>query len=367
MNIGIIGYGKMGKEIFSLLSEKLNDARITVIVRHNAEEYSKEYLKTLSKSLKRGRIKEDQYLYRSENTFFLQDISSLAECDAVIESVSEDLVTKNDLFRQLDSIISEHCLLLTNTSSLDISAVFNGVSNPERCLGMHFFYPVKLSGYIELNAISENTPENIEAAKRIAGQTGKTPLVFRGEMHMFLNQILACIVSHGIYLCEYLEVSPAELEKALSALFPAAGIFEIMDSIGIGLMAKSTDNFKSQKNRQLFSYGKNRMEKWLSEGCPSISGGFLEFIATHSSKTGNDSSSAELYMVSLLINELNHAISNYDGDRSDLISAVKDITGIAEDPDHYIDKYGYSKLISALDELYRATGSPAYKNTFDNV
>lgn len=365
MNTGIIGYGKMGREIFSLLSEKLPNERIIVAVRHDSEEYIQEYRKTLSKSLKRGRISQEQYQYRSENTIFTTNLSALSECDSVIESVSEDLELKRSVFRQLCGIVQENCLLLTNTSSLDISAVFDGIPNRGRCLGMHFFYPVKLSGYTELNIIPENTSGVVEKAKDLIVRSGKIPLVFSGEMHMFLNQMLACTVSHGIYLCEFLGVSPAELEKTLSAMFPAAGIFEIIDSIGIGLMAKSTDNFRSEKNRQLFSYGKQKIDSWIKDGCPEGSGEFLEYITANTAPTGRDCSSAGLYMAALLINELYTVLRDYDGSSTDLINAVKDITGLAEDPEYYIGKYSIDMLNSALDELYRATGSPAYLKESD--
>ncbi len=361
MKAGIIGYGKMGKDIFQQFSDKLKEAEITVVVRRGAEEHSAQYVKALGKSLRRGRITEEEYAYRTEHTHFTEDMAALSGSDAVIEAIAEDMEAKRGVFRSISGTVPEDCLLLTNTSSLDISSVFEGIPHRERCMGMHFFYPVKLSGYTELNVIPETSREAVEKAGSIVKAVGKTPLVFRGEEHMYLNQVLACAVSHGIYLCEYLELSPSELEESLVDIFPTAGVFGIIDSVGLGLMAESSDRLSRPRTKELLRYGKGKMESWLSSGCPAETGCFMEYISSHTSPTGHDSSKAGLYMTALIHNELSAALAEYTGDKEQLKNAVKDTLGLAEAPGYYHDLYGTEAINSALDELYRATGSLAYK------
>lgn len=361
MKIGIIGFGKMGNDIFQQFSDKLKEAEIAVIVRHEAEEYRKKYNKQLEKSLRRGRISEEEYSYRTAHTQFTEDKSALSGSDAVIEAIAEDMEAKRGLFRSISGTVPEDCLLLTNTSSLDVSEIFADIPHCERCMGMHFFYPVKLSGYAELNVIPETSEAAAERAAGIITACGKTPLTFRGEMHMYLNQILACAVSHGIYLCEYMGVSPAELEAALSEMFPTAGVFGIIDSVGLGLMADSSDRLSKPRTKDLLAYGKSKMEAWLNEGCPAETGQFMEYITAHTSPTGRDTSKAGLYMTALICNELTSALSGYTGDKETLSSAVKDTLGLAEAPVYYSDHYGREAIRSALDELYRAAGSLSYK------
>ena len=167
MNIGIIGYGKMGKEIFSLFFDKLPDANFRIYDIAPSEKNTADVLKTLGKSLKRKKITEEQYESKKDSFLFTDSISDMKDCDIVIEAIFEDVKVKQDTFRQLAETVSENCLLLTNTSTLKISDVFEGIPHRERCFGLHFFYPVKLSGYVELNILPDSATEAVAKAKAL--------------------------------------------------------------------------------------------------------------------------------------------------------------------------------------------------------
>ena len=147
MKIGIAGFGKMGKDIFSLLFGKLPDAEFTVITRSGAEEKAGDVMRSLGKRLKRKMLTGEQYEFKKDSFLFTDDISELKDCDAVIESICEDMEAKKEFFARTAQTVSDDCLLLTNTSSLDISSVFEDIPHRERCFGMHFFYPVRLTGF----------------------------------------------------------------------------------------------------------------------------------------------------------------------------------------------------------------------------
>ena len=132
MKIGIVGYGKMGKDIFSLFFDKLPDAQFVVIDLFGAEENTAALLKTLGKSLKRKKLTEEQYEYKKNSFVFTDDTSALSGCDVVIEAVFENMDAKKELFAKAAAAVSDDCLLLTNTSSLDIPTVFADIPNPER-------------------------------------------------------------------------------------------------------------------------------------------------------------------------------------------------------------------------------------------
>ena len=361
MKIGILGYGKMGKDIFTLLNDKLTDTEFAVVDTVNAEAGQQSFLKTLSKSLKRGKITKQQF-EKKQATVFSDDIAVLRDCDMIIEAVFENLELKQQIFRNLDKLVSERCLLLTNTSSLDISGIFEGISRRERCSGMHFFYPVKLSGFVELNILPETSAETIQTIRKVITASGKQAVIFRGEYHIYLNQILACMVSHGIYLCEYFDVSVPELGNALAELFPMAGVFEILDSIGLGLMASSPEHFRIARNRQLLDYGCQKMNQWLADGCPKETRTFLNFIGETSAPTGKPCTDAPLYMTALLLNEISASLAEYDDDKNILLEAVKDILGLAKTPSAYFEQYGREKLCSVLDDLYTKTGFLSYQS-----
>jgi len=361
MKIGIAGFGKMGKEIFSLLFGKLPDAEFTVITRSGAEEKTDGVMRSLGKRLKRKMLTVEQYEFKKGSFLFTDDISKLKDCDAVIESICEDMEAKKEFFARAAQAVSDDCLLLTNTSSLDISSVFEGIPHRERCFGMHFFFPVRLTDFTELNLLPENPREYTERAEYIIRAAGKRPVIFTEGYHMYLNQMIACTVSHAIYLRELLGASVRELDYSLRELFPAAAPFEMLDSIGPGLMSGSSGSFIAERNRALLGYGTERIRKWLAEGCPEGTGSFLSFMAEREDAGTADLSKAPLYMTALILNETVNAAKEYNKDIPTLLDAVQDVLGLAEAPARYCGYCGTDRLFAALDELYGRTGFSSYK------
>ncbi len=367
MEIGIIGYGKMGKDIFALLFDKLKTDRFTVLDLYGAEENTAAVMKSLGKSLKRNKLTEEEYEFKKDSFSFTDDINAMSKCDIIIEAVFEKMDVKKDIFSKLDAVVSEKCLLLSNTSSLSIPEVFSGISHKERCFGLHFFYPVKLTGFVELNILPETSQECISTAEKLVEAIGKKPLILSGEYHIYLNQILACTVSHAIYLREKYGVSAAEFDKNLEDLFPTVGIFGVLDSIGLGLMAGSPDGFTIRRNQELLAYGCQNMNKWLGEGCPKETLCFLDFMAQHESDTGNSCDGAELDMIALILNETVNALEDLGGNATTLIEAICDTVGIAEKPSHYYTKYGADTIFAALEELSQRSGFKAYEHRGKSV
>lgn len=362
MTIGIIGYGKMGKDIFSLISDKMPENKFIVLCRNGIEENTSSVMKNLGKSLKRKKITEEQFEKRKNSFLFTDKIENFRECDIIIESVTEDIDVKIRLFNDISKVVSDKCLLLTNTSSLDISEIFRTIPDIERCFGLHFFYPVKLTGFVEINRLQENSEENIEKAIDFIEAMGKKAVVFSNSYHMYLNQILAGGVCHAIYLCEYFNNSVSEMTKALENTFSLAGPFDVLDSIGLGLMAGNSDSFKNERMSKLLQFGFGKMHNWIAKGCSGDTMKFLEFIKEYESPTGNICENAELYMIAFILNETVNAVSEYEGDKAVCLEAVADIMGLAENMSFYLEKYGFEKIFSVLDNLYEKTGFEAYKH-----
>lgn len=360
MKIGIVGYGKMGKDIFSLFFDKLPDAQFVVIDLFGAEENTAAVIKTLDKSLKRKKLTEEQYQFKKSSFLFTDDTAALSGCDIVIEAVFENMAAKKELFAKAAKAVSEECLLLTNTSSLDIPSVFEGIPHRERCFGLHFFYPVKLTGFVELNVLPDSSESCINKAAELIKSAGKKPIVFSGDYHIYLNQILACMVSHAIYLKDSFGVSAAELNSSLGEMFPVAAPFDVLDSVGLGLMAGSPDNFRIERNKGLLGYGCEKMNGWLNEGCPRETLCFLDFMSEKEEPSGKPCNEAPLYMTALVLNEIVNAASEYSGDKALFMEAVQDTIGLAEAPAYYFKKYSTEEFFAVLDRLHDKTGFGSY-------
>ena len=368
MKIGIVGYGKMGRDIFSLFFDKINDAQFVVLDTFGIEENTAALIKTLDKQLKRKKLTEEQYEAKKASFLFTDKAEDMAGCDVVIEAVFENLTVKKELFGKLAAVVSSECLLLTNTSSLGIADVFADIPNKERCFGMHFFYPVKLTGFVELNVLPENSQENIEKAKKMITESGKKAIVFSGEYHIYLNQILSCMVAHAIYLRESTGASVNEIKRRITGLYAVADAFDVLDSVGLGLMAGKPDSFRISRNKGLLEYSCGQMSKWIEEGCPREPLSFLDFMNGREQDSEKELGDLSLSMISLILNELVNALSdNESGDTALLIEAVQDTLGLSETPACYYKEYGADAIFAELERLSAVTGFGSYNHADKSV
>ena len=368
MKIGIVGYGKMGRDIFALFFDKIKDAQFVVLDTFGIEENTAALIKTLDKQLKRKKLTEEQYEAKKASFLFTDKTEDMAGCDVVIEAVFENLGVKKELFARLAETVGKDCLLLTNTSSLGIADVFADIPGKERCFGMHFFYPVKLTGFVELNVLPENSQENIEKARALVTQSGKKAIVFSGKYHIYRNQILSCMVAHAIYLRESAGVSVNQIRRKLNGLYSVADAFEVLDSVGLGLMAGKPDSFRIERNKGLLEYSCGQMNKWLEEGCPKEPLSFLDFIEGRENDSEKELGDISLSMVSLILNELVNALADNEGcDAALFTEAVQDTLGLAETPSHYYKEYGADAIFAELERLSAVTGFGSYEHADKSV
>ena len=371
MNIGLVGYGKMGSEIFSLLFDTVKDADITVISQHDTEKSREGIEKLLARQLKRKRISQEVYDAKCKSFRFTDDYNALSGCDIVIESAYEDMNVKKDIFSKLDKIVPAEALLLTNTSSLDIAEVFSGNSHPERCLGMHFFYPVKLSGFVELNYLPENTAEVLDKAEALITASGKRALRFAGEYHIYLNQILALCISHSIRTAGEAGATAEEFDSAVKEYFPFAGPFAVLDTVSLGLMAKNPEGFRISRNASLLRCGYDIMNGWIEKGYPAGSGELLDYMKEVQTSSGCDTSGFAGGVIALILNAAVFAANESGCEKEALLDAAADVLGLAKKLPEYYSAMGYETVKTELDRLYAETGFEVYiaaeKADFDKI
>lgn len=361
MKLGLVGYGKMGSEIFSLFFDSLKDTQFTIVSLNGAEKSREAVEKLLAKQLKRKRLTQEAYEAKCGSFRFTDDYNELCGCDAVIECVFEDMALKKEIFAKIAGIVSAEALLLTNTSSLDIAEVFRGIPNPERCLGMHFFYPIKLSGFVELNYLPENTAEVLDRAESMITAAGKRTLRFAGDYHIYLNQILALCISHSIRVAESTGVSAEQFDAAVKGIFPFAGPFSILDTVGLGLMAKNPEGFRIPRNTTLLRYGSGIMNEWLADGCPAASGGFLDYMKEKQKPDDNcDTSGFEGGILAMVLNAAVFAAKESGCDKEALLDAVGDVLGLADRLPEYYHATGYERITAELERFKADTGFEIY-------
>ena len=118
------------------------------------------------------------------------DQSVFAGCDFVIEAIFEELSLKQDLFKKLEAIVSPECVIATNTSSLSVEAMSQGMKNPERVIGFHFFNPVAVMPLLEVARTSATDDVTTATAVAIGKELKKTMVITKDAPGFVVNRLL---------------------------------------------------------------------------------------------------------------------------------------------------------------------------------
>lgn len=351
MNVGIVGFGKMGSEIFDLMMNTGSVSSVTVISNVDIEIPAQKVLKVLEKSLKRKRISEEEFERRKNSFRFSHDLRELENCDLVIECIFEDLQAKRSLFAEVSRITGDRCILATNTSSLSVADIFSDVSEKSMCTGMHFFYPVKLSEYVELN-ITESTSQKVtDTLSELIVSAGKTPVVFRGKYNIYFNQFISYCVSSALKVSEDRGYSITDGKNVLSQLFPLHGLFGIADSTGLGLLTANGDSFAAERIKPVIRCGTDIMKALMNEGCSGEPGALADFLVSNG--RGKKISDADGFISDIAAVVLNEAVyaAGETGMGIKMISALESIIGMDDSMSVYYKKYGYEEICTRLSGL----------------
>lgn len=175
--IGVIGAGAMGRGIAQLFASSgqqvlLFDTRAEAI--EDALAFNRNLLQ---RQLAKGKLSEAEFEATCARMQPAAALTDLKDCDLVIEAIVEILEVKQKLFADLEAIVSEGCLLATNTSSLSVTRIAAGCSRPERVAGFHFFNPVPLMKIVEVVRGSRTDERYIKGLVELAEKAGHFPAI----------------------------------------------------------------------------------------------------------------------------------------------------------------------------------------------
>ncbi|CAL9513382.1 3-hydroxyadipyl-CoA dehydrogenase [Streptomyces sp. enrichment culture] len=162
-----------------------------------------------------------------------ESIADLADCALVVEAVLERLDVKQQLFRELEDVVADDCLLATNTSSLSVSAIGGALRNPGRFVGLHFFNPAPLLPLVEVVSGFGTDVTSATRAYETARAWGKTPVACADTPGFIVNRIARPFYAEAFTVYESQGADPATIDAVLreSGGFKM-GAFELTDLIG---------------------------------------------------------------------------------------------------------------------------------------
>ena len=235
--LAILGAGMMGAGI-AYVSAKVGIVCVLKDISLEAAEKGKDYSrKLLQKQVDRGRMTEEKRDEILDRIIPTADYADLAGCDFVIEAVFESVELKHSVFAELEPIVNADALLGSNTSTLPITILAEGVQRKEDFIGVHFFSPVDKMPLVEIIVGEKTSDEAIARVIDYTKQIKKTPIVVNDSRGFFTSRVFGTLTMEGVQLLSD-GVNPLVIERAASqAGFPGQPL-AMFDEVTLTLAQK---------------------------------------------------------------------------------------------------------------------------------
>ncbi|GBQ02253.1 3-hydroxyacyl-CoA dehydrogenase [Streptomyces spongiicola] len=232
--VAVLGAGMMGAGIAYSCAR----AGIEVVLKDvsaDAAERGKAYSRQLlDKALSRGRTTEAKRAELLARITPTADPADLAGCDAVVEAVFEDPALKHKVFQEIQHVVEPDALLCSNTSTLPITVLAEGVERPADFIGLHFFSPVDRMPLVEIIKGERTGDEALARAFDLVRQIGKTPIVVNDSRGFFTSRVIGQFINEGVAMVGE-GVEPASVEQAAAQAGYPAKVLSLMDELTLTL------------------------------------------------------------------------------------------------------------------------------------
>src|SRR5256712_8535550 len=240
--VGVLGCGLMGSGIAQVSAQAGFDTVVVEVGQKFLDKGLSGIDKSLGKFVEKGKLSADDKkasLSRLRGSVSLKD---LAECDIVVEAITENPHIKKETYTAIDSIVKKEAIFASNTSSLTITELSMATARPKQFVGLHFFNPVPLMKLVEVVRTILTTDTVFNTAFEFAKSLGKDPVSCRDNSGFIVNRLLVPYLLDAIRALEEGVGSIEDIDKAmqLGCGYPM-GPFTLLDFVGLDTTYFITD------------------------------------------------------------------------------------------------------------------------------
>ena len=261
MKLAVIGAGSMGAQIAQQAA--LHDVEVVLQDKDEAQlgKARESNRGHLARRVEKGKLSQANAEVALERVGTTMDLGqAVFEADFVIEAVFEDIEAKRAIFEAVDGLAPPDAILASNSSTIGISKLADVTRRPERCLNVHFFYPVLVMDLVEIVRGPKTSDDAVERAVALARQIGRTPVVLNEEIDGFIvNRILHAATQEAYRLLDAGVASFEDIDIAVEkGLNWPMGPFRLGDFSGLDVtynarlhMYRSTGDDRYKPSPQL--------------------------------------------------------------------------------------------------------------------
>lgn len=369
MKVAIIGCGAMGSGIAQIAAAAGNPVLLFDKYPSALDRSQKQLRKRIQQEQSKGRMSEKEAETITENLRYTSDRQDIAGSDIVIESIVEELEAKQQLFRDLEQIVSQDCILATNTSALSVTAIAAACRiRPGRVIGIHFFIPAPQVKLVEIVPALQTLSPVTNLSQQIVKKWGKTTVLVKDRPGFLVNRIARPYYLEALRILEEGVADIATIDWAMTEIGRfKMGPFTLIDYIGNDINYQFTESLYEstfQDNRYQPSITQQKLVEAGYLGRKTGRGfyNYKDHSGNPAPRKEDDLGRQILFRILvLLINEAADALFNQRASREDIDLAMTTGIDFPTGLLSWADDLGIEVVVQHLDRLYGLYGEERYR------
>ena len=233
MKVSVIGAGTMGVGIAQIAATKGHEVCLYDSFDGAIETAETKLKKILDRLVEKKRITQEENETILGRINFTKNIKEIQGSELVVEAIIENLEIKQKVFTEIESLVSEDCIIASNTSSLSIASIASACKKSDRVVGIHFFNPAPLMPLVEIVPAVQTSEDTLNKAKSIIDAWGKVTVIAKDTPGFIVNRVARPFYGEALRIYEEGIADFATIDWALKEIGGfRMGPFELMDYIG---------------------------------------------------------------------------------------------------------------------------------------
>lgn len=366
--IGVIGAGTMGAGIAQVAAQAGHCVVVVDMAEAVLEKAKQQLAQSMNKRVEKQQLSIDDSLAIQQRIVWTSDIKQLASSVLVIEAIVENLSVKQRLFSELEELVTDDCVLATNTSSLSVTSIASACKLPARVVGIHFFNPAPLMALVEIVPAIQSDEVVVQRTQSLISSWGKTTVLAKDTPGFIVNRLARPFYSEAIRIYEEGIASMEAIDEAMRRVGFKMGPFELMDLIGHDVNYTVTETVWQSfyyDPRYTPSFVQKRLveAKWFGR---KTGRGFYRYEGGQAVRKDVDCSDDVLKAVAerivvMLMNEAAHGLYLGVASKEDIELAMQKGVNYPKGLLHWADEWGIERCVTMLDNLYSRYREDRYR------